>query len=75
MGWSIVLNPQTLEKHGPNARGVILENGDLYLENISNRTIHNDILKILHEMEILQGVRVSFDVAQTRENLALEKSP
>ncbi len=53
--WSIINNPGSLSTIGESARGIILENGDLFVENFSNGTIHNDILKILYDRGILEG--------------------
>lgn len=53
--WELLLNPISLEGIGANVRGVITSLGDLYLENLSNGTIHNDILKELTEKGILEG--------------------
>ncbi len=50
--WKLIKNPQTLEGFLPSVRGVITENGDLFLESHSAK-IHNDLLQILQEMGVL----------------------
>ena len=51
--WSITRNPGSLDGFGPNVRGVITREGDLYLESLSDGTIHHDILLILDEKALL----------------------
>lgn len=53
--WQIIKNPKNIIDLGKSVRGVIIENGDLYIESYS-RGIHNDILKILGEKGILDSV-------------------
>ena len=53
--WQIIKNPDSLIRFGPKSRAVVLESGDLYVENQSYGTIHNDILRILYDKGILQG--------------------
>ena len=53
--WKLLFNPVSLKVCGPNVRGVITPSGDLYLENQSNGTIHNDILKTLTGWGVLPG--------------------
>lgn len=53
--WQLLKNPGSLENIGASSRGVILPNGDLYIENRSDGTIHNDILKLLFQNGILKG--------------------
>jgi hypothetical protein len=53
--WQIIKNPKNIGDLGKSVRGVITENGDLYIESYS-RGIHNDILKILGEKGILPSV-------------------
>lgn len=53
--WQLIKNPGSLSSIGEFARGVILANGDLYLENFSSGTIHNDILRILFSNGIING--------------------
>ncbi len=62
--WHILKNPGSLSEIGEFARGIILENGDLFIESFSNGTIHNNILKILYSEGILQG---SFSRRWTRQ--------
>ena len=54
--WQIIRNPHALTGLGPKCRGIVLESGDLYLENHSDGTIHNDILRILYAQGFLEGV-------------------
>ena len=51
--WSLYKNPNSLNNLGENVRGVILSNGDLYIESVSGEKIHNDILKILFDKGII----------------------
>jgi len=51
--WKIIKNPSNINNIGANARGVILANGDLYMESYGGEHIHNDILKILFEQGII----------------------
>ncbi len=51
--WLLVKNPSNLDGYGANVRGIILASGDFYLES-GSETIHNDILKILYEKNILK---------------------
>ena len=53
--WQIIKNPDSLTGFGPKSRGIVLESGDLYVENQSYGTIHNDILSILYDKGILHG--------------------
>ena len=53
--WQIIKNPDSLTDFGPKSRGVVLESGNLYVENQSYGTIHNDILRILYKKGILKG--------------------
>ena len=50
--WQLIKNPKSLEHFGKKCRGVILLNGDLYIESFSNATIHNDLLKELYIQNI-----------------------
>lgn len=52
-GWTLHHNPQILAGFGPWVRGVITPVGDLYLENFSQGTIHNDILSFLFDEGVL----------------------
>ena len=52
--WKLYKNPGSLQYLGPKVRGVITLNGDLYIENFSDK-IHNDILSILFKKGILKG--------------------
>jgi len=54
--WKLIKNPNTLDNFRAKCRGVILINGDLYLENFSSNTIHNDILKELYKMKVLPEI-------------------
>jgi len=49
--WQILKNPQSLTGFGASVRGIIMDNGDLYLESHAKK-IHNDILKILTEIGV-----------------------
>lgn len=51
--WKLIKNPNSLENIDSDARGVIMPSGDLYIENISGKKIHNDILEILYKKNIL----------------------
>jgi len=53
--WTIIKNPNSLKNFAPSVRGVISQNGDLYLELIPNGTIHNDIIDVLKEMGVLSA--------------------
>ena len=53
--WKLIKNPKSLEYFDKSCRGVITLSGDLYLENFSDFRIHNDILKILYDKNILKG--------------------
>ena len=55
IGWDLFQNPENLENFGSNVRGVITYDGDLFLENFSNGTIHNDILDILFKRKVIKG--------------------
>ena len=54
--WKLIKNPNTLHNFGAKCRGVILLNGDLYLENFSNGTIHNDLLNQLYLENIFKEI-------------------
>ncbi len=51
--WSLYKNPNSLNNLGEKVRGVILSNGDLYIESGSGEKIHNDILNILFDKGII----------------------
>lgn len=51
--WKLFKNPPSINDVGENARGVILSNGDLYIESYGGEKIHNDILEILANKNIL----------------------
>lgn len=51
--WKIIKNPTNINFIGANARGVILPNGDLYMESYGGEHIHNDILKAMFETGII----------------------
>ena len=53
--WVLYKNPNTLTYSTAKARGVITEDGDLYLESVSGKKIHHDILKILYDKGILKN--------------------
>lgn len=53
--WAVLKNPGTLEGFGPDVRGVIDGEGNLYLEWASDGTIHADILRVLYDLKILEG--------------------
>ena len=53
--WKLIKNPKSLTYFNESCRGVILLNGDLYLENFSDFRIHNNILEILYDKNILKG--------------------
>lgn len=48
----LIKNPSSLNNFGPNVRGVITKNGDLYLEKNSVK-VHNDILDILKSKNLI----------------------
>lgn len=54
--WRLLKNPSSLEYIGDDARGVIMPNGDLYIESYGGLKIHNDILKILAQKGVLSSV-------------------
>jgi len=54
--WKLIKNPNSLNDFGDKCRGVILLNGDLYLENFSDSTIHNDILKLMAEINVIPNI-------------------
>lgn len=53
--WAIIKNPSSIKNLGPSSRGVVLPDGNVYMESHSNKSIHNDILAILHDKNILPG--------------------
>jgi len=53
--WKLLKNPRSLDSLGSSVRGVIIPSGDIYIENFSEK-IHHDLLKILYEKGILDGV-------------------
>jgi hypothetical protein len=53
--WVLIKNPNNLKNFGANVRGVIMPNGDFYLENKSD-VIHNDILKTLSQKGLFKAV-------------------
>lgn len=53
--WQLLKNPKNINDLGNSVRGVILENGDLYVESYS-KVIHNDILKILSQKGVLNSI-------------------
>ena len=53
--WQIIKNPDSLIRFGQKSRAVVMESGDLYVENHCSGTIHNDILRILYDKRILSG--------------------
>jgi hypothetical protein len=50
--WQIIKNPQDLKQFEKNVKGVIINSGDLFIE-ISATKIHNDILRVLQEKELI----------------------
>ena len=52
--WSLIKNPSSLENIGSSARGVILQNGDLYIESFGGEKIHHDIFKYLYQLGIIK---------------------
>jgi hypothetical protein len=50
--WNLIKNPSSLNNIGNSVRGVILPNGDLYLESFSEK-IHYDLLRILANLHLL----------------------
>jgi plasmid maintenance system antidote protein VapI len=54
--WTIIKNPVDLNSFESAVRGVIISNGDFYLELTSNGTIHNDIISILKEKGIISSL-------------------
>jgi hypothetical protein len=54
--WKLIKNPTTLQNIGASARGVIVSNGDLYIESYGGEKIHHDILSILGQKGILPTV-------------------
>jgi hypothetical protein len=50
--WNLIKNPSNLNNIGNSVRGVILSNGDLYLESFSEK-IHYDLLRILANLHVL----------------------
>lgn len=53
--WKIYKNPECIFNFGPDVRGVILRNGNLYLESLSEGTMHSRILRVLYGLDILKG--------------------
>lgn len=51
--WKLYKNPQNLNNFGKNVKGVILPNGDFFLELIGGEAIHNDILLILKDKKLI----------------------
>ena len=51
--WKLLKNPSSMAVLGSNVRGVITPDGNLYIENFSDK-IHQDILEILFEKGILK---------------------
>jgi hypothetical protein len=49
---NLIKNPSSLNNIGNSVRGVILPNGDLYLESFSEK-IHYDLLRILANLHLL----------------------
>lgn len=54
--WKLIKNPKTLQGFGPYVRGVVTISGDLYLEQHSDGTIHNDIIDVLVKEQIIPDV-------------------
>jgi len=52
--WKLYKNPKSIGLTSRGSRGVITPEGDLYIENKSQK-IHHDLLKILFEKGILKG--------------------
>jgi len=53
--WNLIKNPSTLNNFGSSVRGVILNNGDFYLESFTEK-IHFDILNILYKLKIINDL-------------------
>lgn len=53
--WKLIKNPESLENLDKSVRGVITKDGNLYVESYSE-IIHNDILKILADKNIIPFV-------------------
>lgn len=54
--WKLIKNPNSLKNIGEKARGIIMGNGDLYIESYSGIKIHNDILGILNKIGVLDHI-------------------
>jgi hypothetical protein len=52
--WKLLKNPKSIKLTSPSSRGVIDQDGNLYIENKSEK-IHHDLLRILFEKDILKG--------------------
>lgn len=53
-GWKLLKNPKSLKILDRSVRGIILLNGDFYVESFSKGTIHQDIIKILLDKGIIK---------------------
>lgn len=54
--WVLLKNPSSSDEFNNGARGVIVPNGDLYIEGYGGERIHNDILKILAQKNVLGSI-------------------
>jgi hypothetical protein len=52
--WALIKNPVSMDSLNRNVRGVITKDGDVYMENFSEK-IHHDLLKILFDRGIIKG--------------------
>jgi hypothetical protein len=52
--WALIKNPSSINSLGSNVRGVITKDGDVYMENFSEK-IHHDLLKVLFGKDIIKG--------------------
>jgi hypothetical protein len=64
----IIKNPGSLDGFGNDVRGVITSSWDLYLETISHGSIHNDILRVLYDHQVLEGTFSKKWTKQTPDN-------
>lgn len=67
-------NPKSLDGFEKYCRGVLLNNGDLYLAN-SDKTMHDDLLKMLAEKGLIPlGKTYNYSTEYPEEFVAVEKN-
>jgi hypothetical protein len=68
-GKAILKNPRSLDGFPEGARAVITEDGDLYVINDMATVIHEDILQVLKQKEIIKGNSTGWEDIRETPNI------